>query len=503
VGAASPSPSASGSKELLVEKKSAVILAAKDVQHANQSAKQAKAAAAKQAVKDKMLAYQSTSGRDIASFIRAGDVRFLSCEWLLSRPEYWKISRCQDLPKEAFLPPEEALWLYERLGGLVIVSYPWLTKGHPDPQGFHFHTLQLYLRVHQKHFLSSLKPAFECFRDVGVFWDYGSLPQGAGRAERTPHDQNIFAKGMKTVEYLYGGPMTVSVYLKQMPHIVSIENMNRTPYESRGWCFFEEVTSSVKSSFQQLNLSLVSDQLEEKREWQLLASAAQAEKRPPMHPEQFRQELIQKTFSSKEDFEILLNKYTEFFYHLAAPTLEISLPQQSHIAGSRPWGAREVDCLVKALPAFSSCMKLNLRGRALGDIGAEKLAKALSSMMCLEILWLNNCDIGNKGIGALAPVFSQLKKLIDLKLHGSRFTANGLRELTDITFFPLVECKETSGNETLPAGDRKFERKDLQLDKLEDLTLPVELSRTPAAEVLEKLVKQNATHSIRLMVKWI
>jgi len=444
-----------------------------------------------------MIASYQSDGKDITEFMAAGDVRFLSVDWVSKRGDYWRVSRCQDLPKEAFLPCEEAVWLYERLGGLVIVSYPWLTKAHPDPQGFHFHTLVAYLRMHQRHFMGLVKPKEERFRDIGVFWDYASLLQPSMKSgERSAQEQQTFARGMRTMEHLYGGTMTVVVQLKMMP-FAAFENMNRTPYDSRGWCFFEEYLSSLyqKSSLQALNLALVSDQLEERGcEWQLVASAAQTEKRPPMHPEQLRQELITRTYSVREDCDVLLTKYTDFFHQLAASTLEISLPQQAHIATARAWGTKEMDYLVRALPAFSSCMKLNLRGRAFGDVGAEKLAKVLPTATSLETLWINNCDIGNKGIAALAPALRELKNLVDLKLHGSRFTGAGLRELCDIALFPIVENKDK------PSG---LERSFLQLEKLEDVTLPLELAKTPAAEALNRLIRAETVQFSRLMVKWV
>jgi len=488
----SPRDFAAAKAAALEEKRAAVK--AEALQN-TQSAKQARAAAAKQAKKDQILSYQ-IAGKDIRTLIGAGDVQFLSVEWLLTRPDYWKVVRCNELAKEAFLAGEDAVWLYERLGGLVILSYPWLTKAHPDPQGFHFHTLALYLRVHQKHFMSLIKPPEECFKDVGVFWDFASLTQPkAGASERTAQEQQLFARGMKTVEYLYGSAMTIVVQLKLMP-FAAFENMNRTPYENRGWCYFEEYLAGLReSSFQSLNLSLINDQLEERNcDWPLLASAAQNEKRPPLHPDALKQELITRVYSARDDCDVLLTKYTEFFSQLAGSTLEISLPLQAHIAGARPWGIKEVDYLVRALPAFTSCMKLNLRGRSLGDSGAEKLSKALPALARLETLWINNCDIGNKGITALAPALRELKNLIDLKLHGSRFTAVGLRELCDVTFWPFIESKEKASG---------YERAFLQLAKLEDLSLPLDLAKTSSAEVLNRLIRTDTVQFSRLMVKWM
>lgn len=449
---------------------------------------------------------------------------FLSAEWLMDRPDYWRVSRFQDLPQEAFLEPDYAAWLYDQLGGLIIMSYPWLSKVHPDPQGFHFHHLQLYLRVHRQHFMNLPKPPGESFIDFGVFWDYASLPQPAiskcgERVAREPQEQQQFNRGLQTVAYLYGGNMTLVVQLKLMP-IATFETMNRTPYDQRGWCYFEEMISSVardqlypalgKNTFQILNLALVGEKMEEISErqrfkvsgdqmvkdgyeWQLVASAAQGDRRPPMHPEQFRQELQFKSFSHLIDCDTVANRYAEYFFAVAPSIIEINLPHQSHTPNVKPWGSKEVDCLARALQAFSECMKLNLCGRTIGDSGAEKLAKILPSMTKLETLWLNNCEIGNKGMSALAPAILTLKKLVDIKLHGSRFTSIGLRELCDVAFFPWYENKEKESG---------WERSYLKLTALEDVTLPLELAKTAAAEALDRLVKTKTVQFSRLMIKW-
>lgn len=60
--------------------------------------------------------------------LAAGEIKLLSLHWLLERRESLRppMPRRQDLPDEAFVPPDEALRLYNR-GMVFVLSYRWLT----------------------------------------------------------------------------------------------------------------------------------------------------------------------------------------------------------------------------------------------------------------------------------------------------------------------------------------------------------------------------------------
>ena len=68
---------------------------------------------------------------------------------------------------------------------LVAVSYPWLTKEHPDPKNFHTAQLAAALKL--------LLDASEA-DDVGVMWDFCALPQQDGEQERTPEEKKLFLR---------------------------------------------------------------------------------------------------------------------------------------------------------------------------------------------------------------------------------------------------------------------------------------------------------------------
>ena len=100
----------------------------------------------------------------------AGDIRLLSCAWLLSAESDAALGRSergavillrrQELPDEASLTPAEAVAAFNRADRSVLVlSYRWLTAAHPDPFGSTLEAVRRYLR--------SMPSVGEC----GLFWE--------------------------------------------------------------------------------------------------------------------------------------------------------------------------------------------------------------------------------------------------------------------------------------------------------------------------------------------
>ena len=69
--------------------------------------------------------------------IQGGFIRLLKISWL--RQEFhdgWTIPRMQDLPPNAFFYPTDAIKLLDKGDrSIIVLSYPWLSAGHPDPMG--------------------------------------------------------------------------------------------------------------------------------------------------------------------------------------------------------------------------------------------------------------------------------------------------------------------------------------------------------------------------------
>ena len=77
----------------------------------------------------------------------SGEVALLRGAWLIElHRKRWILPCRQELPPEALAKtPQSAEEEYQRK--IVSLSYPWLTPQHPDPEGFHLHTLGALLRA--------------------------------------------------------------------------------------------------------------------------------------------------------------------------------------------------------------------------------------------------------------------------------------------------------------------------------------------------------------------
>lgn len=134
--------------------------------------------------------------RKVVRSLRRGKIRLVRVSWLVEQ-EF--LVRCQELPDEAFLSRAEAATHYasnERR--IAVLSYGWLMRGAPDPNGEHLALLKRNLR-NQDY--------------AGLFWDFASLPQ----APRSKKDQRVFKDGLRLISSLYASPHGCAVI--QLPVI--------------------------------------------------------------------------------------------------------------------------------------------------------------------------------------------------------------------------------------------------------------------------------------------
>ena len=148
------------------------------------------------------------------NLLRDGTIRLLSCRWLLEDAEgalrphnphsgLPVLRRKQEMPEEAFLPPEEAARVFDNGKRQVLVlSYGWLLATEPDPRG---ERLALIRR-----FLATLPDAAEC----GFFMDQVCLPQ----PPRTKEEDKVFFKGLGSMGKMYASVTgTTIVQIKSVP----------------------------------------------------------------------------------------------------------------------------------------------------------------------------------------------------------------------------------------------------------------------------------------------
>jgi len=328
----------------------------------------------------------------------SGAVRLLSALWLQERPEGFELQRHQDLPPEAFVPPGDAESLLGKRYGIIVMSYGWLGKFHPDPSGFHTRTLLQYLEKHMEYFSG--------FDDVGVFWDFASIHQnGPGGEPRSEEEQKIRKIGLRALGSLYGSKKTIVVKLTRMP-----EGCDLLPYRSRGWCFAESTLASiVKEPDQLLDLGLVSDVLGDiDLCWDELRDGAISSRSPPLLPKEFQAALKGLAFADGDDPALLSEMYAGFFKEAAASTLVLCLANREQGGG---WSDAETKMLCRALPSFKVCKAVSLAGHTnLGEAGLNALREVLPKLRNIQRLVLpQRLEQDKEGL-ALAEQWSAIGK---------------------------------------------------------------------------------------------
>ena len=204
---------------------------------------------------DLALSHLKPLDANLCQAIRAGAIRLLRVSWLLAqqrRDGGWRLVQRQALERlqaesplgrGPFLSTAEALALFHRGDRSVLaLSYGWLSQGDPDPFGARLAALTAFLRAH----------AGTCVRtsasELGLFWDYASLPQ----APRSAAEQALFRQALAIMGDMYASALTAVLQLKTVPppplSAGASARYNDRPYDVRGWCVFESGVATLMQS---------------------------------------------------------------------------------------------------------------------------------------------------------------------------------------------------------------------------------------------------------------
>jgi len=322
--------------------------------------------------------------KKVAELLSSGKLKLLCVTWLLAQPDDYVLRRCQDLPAKAFLSGTKAAKVWMKEQGLAVVSYGWLTREHPDPNGHHMRRVRKALKR-----LSAFQGLFDSIG--GVFWDFAALPQrGVDGTDKTEEENLVFREGLGALTFLYGSPRTVVLQSTAMPADImappgSLEN--KTAYKDRGWCCFEATVSAIlKASKLLLNIGEAETMLfDDNTDTKTVLKKCTSTRLPPATPEDLKNILQHMHFTSGADRGMVVDKYTEFFKDAAKTATVLVFNNQADSAG---WGDPEVQQLCRALPAFTACKVLGLAGHSITGKGLQLIAEALPKMSSLEKLYL-------------------------------------------------------------------------------------------------------------------
>jgi hypothetical protein len=355
-------------------------------------------------------------GLDFGPAIAKRVVRLISARWLVQQPKVGTVLQMQLLPLEAFFDAQCHTPLAisaEKRGalksvadacdtytGIVMLSYPWLTRENPDPEGHHLSSVQRFLEKLLK------QKAREGVQDVGLFWDFLSLPQHLSDRQRTDEESLVFKAGLGCL---------ASLYSHQFTHVIQLKDAPGRDYDASGWCFFEQSVASVlKAESLLLDLSKVSD-------WTSMKSIVQggaAFRLPPLHPDAFDEQIMLKTFTNGSDSAVVKGLYRSFYESVTPKPWTLHFIIREDQAGSgADWGAgprasEAVRRLVKAAPDFVAVRQLNLNGHSFTREQLEsELLPAFERMPCLNEITLNATELN-----ACAHLRNRLWKVKGIKL---------------------------------------------------------------------------------------
>mmetsp|Transcript_39712 Transcript_39712/g.74460 ORF Transcript_39712/g.74460 Transcript_39712/m.74460 type:complete len:580 (+) Transcript_39712:54-1793(+) len=385
--------------------------------------------------------------------VKTKAIVFVSGKWLIKHlHELQPLPRRQDLPREAFLDPEaliegtkevEESWSIEgnpgRVKGMthwddmyfstrhasvirVVLSYAWIRKGHPDPDGFH-----LKLLAHLVSLLLSI-PNIK-FDDVAIFWDFLSLDQifgpGGVILGRTEDEERRFRASLSFMHVVYGHAQHIAWRFCDLPSGI------HPSIADRGWPHFEKAMFStaykrdpicvdaiiakagsdsprdcnegdythsflvlpsvvefqgrdllltvsiwVVDSWSEFMETLFRDRDDRPENPVTIISSCKKTRLPPIVPSRFADELRVKIFTGKGDGEVVKQLYEDTFKRCL--TLGSSFPwldafteckevevdglERDYIVPVYHWSIDELHMIAEVLPYFTQLRRLDIIG---------------------------------------------------------------------------------------------------------------------------------------------
>ena len=401
--------------------------------------------------------------------VESGAIAAVKGTWLVGlHKRGGRLSRRQDLPPEAFWSAGElrrvALALGDDFGVLfVALSYRWLTKEHPDPDGFHLGIVasvaELYLNPrgwkdlveHDQY--SQLTVVFRKhglgLPEFALFWDYASLHQ----PPRTDAEAKLFPKGLQNSNVWYGHARTVVWMQSQLPEGFAARMRASEPplaetYEDSGWCYVEAaISAAIKPGFLRLDLAKRTEPAMAcaygPGEWwdkadDMLARVCASRRPPPPPPETVRRLLqTKKRFTNSSDVSKVANLYATFF----GKVINVS---ELKFQGLK-WRDADVVELCEVLPRFAALRTLDLSENEIGPKGASALGEALKVNLVVTTLSLYSNRIREEGAIAIMEALKVNAVLTSLDVgHIPEQAALGIvrvaRQQDKITNLGLRSC---------------------------------------------------------------
>jgi Ran GTPase-activating protein (RanGAP) involved in mRNA processing and transport len=385
--------------------------------------------------------------------VESGAIAAVKGTWLVGlHKRGGRLSRRQDLPPEAFWSACELRRVAWALGDdfgvlFVALSYRWLTKQHPDPDGFHLGIVasvaELYLNPRGWKYYEGRDQTSQltaAFREHGLglpefalFWDFASLHQ----PPRNDAEAKLFPKGLQNSNVWYGHARTVVWMQSELPEGFAARMRASEPplaetYEDSGWCYVEAaISAAIKPGFLRLDLAKRTDRamacaygpgVPWDKADNMLACVCARRRPPPPSPETVRRLLqTEKRFTNSSDVSKVADLYATFFG-------KVTNVGELKFEGLE-WGDADVVELCEVLPRFAVLRTLDLSINKIGPEGASALGEALKVNAVLTTLRLDVNKIGAEGAIAIAEALKVNAVLTSLDLVGNNIGGDGAKAI--------------------------------------------------------------------------
>ena len=296
----------------------------------------------------------------------------------------------RNLPKSAFY--HGAIYCNVTV---VVVSYLWATKDHPDPDGETLRDLARFLKFF-------MKDPSQKGKTLAVFMDWASLFQNKPAGSRSDRETALFNEGLKSVNLWYAHQKTLTVLCKRKPKERDL------PYDDSGWPVFERgVSNLVKPLNLLLDLVSIIEWLEAIEQGDAsynsaidttltgMNKAVTASRTLASAPKFFNVVLGEKTFTNNADKEFVKIKFTETFLNIINSQRE--LEYQMFKAPAYEWK----QFVGAVLPQCHSLTLLNLSQTEL-QVDIREIVDSVGSTLKFLNLSETGCT-GDIKIMAMAP----------------------------------------------------------------------------------------------------
>lgn len=363
------------------------------------------------------------------SIVKVGDVGLLASSFVDGLKE--PLKRRQDLPDGAHFKGD----LKNNKDGynevfLVVLSYPWLTPPHPDPNMFHLKKVQACLKVFKS-----------CFKGkwVVLFWDWASCFQNP----RSPSETFAFKKSLIDMNLWYAHSQAFVWLMSYKAPVTNLDGSAGKQYAERGWPTMEYCVSGfMKASDRLLDLSKFDEKKKYSTTWLMQVNGSLPKEcntsRPlPQKPEAFQELLKTVTFTNGSDAALVARLYNNVYTQALQTAKEIKWNNQG-------WSASLATQLFPVLVDCKTTIKiLNLATNKLnGEIPA-----AIAELINLENVNLEE----NQLTGSIPKELATIKNLRTLFIDTNKLSGNMPVELSTLGKLKMFRFKNMCGQ---PCGNK-------------------------------------------------